>query len=162
MGKLLLILVTSLSFASTIKSNDSLYIYSVEPIIAAEPASTSNGLNKVYEDNHLIYLIIVGLLAAISALVVSLKILWKREEKLTQKIDDLNLEKLEIALESANIVKDSIEVIKSVNTQILKLAENDIDRKLYDNDLRNIILNMSSNVDDIIEELEKLHQKCNN
>lgn len=139
------------------------------PLISSEEfvpresiATTTDALNKVQEEDHLVYLIIVGLLSAITGLIITLKVLWVREGSLTQRIEELNIEKLEIALESANAVRESIEVVKEVHGAVSKLTQSEMDKRIYDIDIKNLIVNMSTNINSIISVLEKIQQKCDN
>lgn len=145
-------------FSMPTKSADDASVSANYKIIS--PASPQSALTKIEEESHFVYLIITGLVAAIGALVYALKSLWSREMRLLEKIDALNTEKLEIALESANAVRESIEIVKDVHSQILKLAESEMDKKIYDVDIKNLITNMSNNINTILNRLERIEEKC--
>lgn len=161
-----LILLILLIFSAVVKESkaigDSYGIYSnIEntnhglPIFEAA-ASTSEGMDKLFEHDPLIYLIVTGLVTAIGALSMVLRVLWKREEKLTDEIKDLNKEKLELALEVAAFVKEAISLVRDIHQQVLKLTESEVDRRIYDVDVKNQLINMSDEIELVSRQVDKV------
>jgi hypothetical protein len=122
------------------------------PIVAAD---TDEALGHILELSPPIYLIIVGLTIAVGALTWTVKILWNSNGELQRVKDECHESKLKIALSSTETVREAITLVQSIHEQVMKLNESETDRRLADVEIKNHLLNIAKDIDELKREIQK-------
>jgi hypothetical protein len=145
MRKKLLIILLSI-FAYT-HIPDATSAEPIAPKIAA--IAPSDGLDAIYNINPLIYTIVIGLLAAIGALAATIRTIWKKYEALQEQSTELHTEKLRIALSTTETIKEALFLVQNIYDQVSKLNSSDIDKRLVDMDIKNHLINISNDIEEL-------------
>jgi hypothetical protein len=160
MVKRLLIPITflylTLAIPTQLDSND--FIYSNIPQIVS--VAPSDGLDHIFNIDPLIYTIVIGLIIAIGALSTTLRVIWKRYVGVSEESSELHREKLRIALSTTETIKEALFLVQNIYDQVSKLNNSELDRRLVDLDIKNHLINITNDLDELKSELKsKLHER---
>lgn len=147
------LLIAFLAGALSISSPSAteLQSYSSTPIISA--VSPSDGLDHLYDIDPLIYIIVIGLLSAVTGLSIALKTIWTKYDESIKNAESLHKEKLKIALSTMETIKEAVFLVQNIHDQVLRLNNSDVDRRIFDLDIKNHLINISNDIDKIKSDL---------
>ncbi len=117
--------------------------------------TTDDALGHILKLSPPVYLIIVGLTIAVGALAWTVRILWNSNNELLKVKDECQESKLKIALSSTETVREAITLVQSIHEQVMKLNESETDRRLADVEIKNHLLNIAKDIDDLKREIQK-------
>lgn len=123
-----------------------------KPVISA--VDVSDGLDEIYKINPLVYTIVIGLIVAVGALSTTVVTIWKKYGELSEQNAELHKDKLKIALSTTETIKEALFLVQNIYEQVSKLNSSEIDRRLVDLDIKNHLINISNDIEELKSNLK--------
>lgn len=118
-------------------------------------AQSSNVLDPIKASNPYVYIIIIGLVFALSSLALVIKMLWDKNNVILKEKDSLHESKLQLALSSTETIREAISLVQSIHENVIKMTDSHQERKIAEERITNSLENIKSDIDKIYEEIRR-------
>lgn len=118
-------------------------------------AIATDVLDPIKEHNPYVYIIIIGLVFALSALSFVIKMLWDKNDIILKEKDSLHESKLQLALSSTETIREAISLVQSIHENVIKMTDSHQERKIAEERVTNSLQNIQDDIEKILEEIRR-------
>lgn len=150
------LLILSISVLSFFASADKLEAQDEKaPPAAVYNVTTDDAMDHLYGLDPLVYIIVVGLVAAVGALTLTVRVLWYKNVELNETKDELQDSRVKISLSTTEAIAEAINLVQSIHDGVDKLHDNEATRRLLDVELKTYLINITKDLEIIRGEVNR-------